>query len=805
MMASSKSICFDLVGLADIDIDMEVKSEHDSEEENYYDHNNCNSSDEFDVEFIIPEQRKPEETEIHTACIDSPQLLQTEIQDDSDEEVEDEPEVEIDEVTVQQELVEVELDPSLLLYVKRDKKPSDQLQQKQQLQTDLHLNQQKQIAEQEKTEDSHRLSISSLFPDQEDIFPALPNPNTRCKGSAVTAALRKVKRKPHREPLEPLKEIECSANNINNSRNIDSNKLRIDKQNIVDSADNANEDDDNDNCQETFCDPASPGYSDSEAKEQKQSMRASSMIIKRKRGRPRLKPLDFLEKMPAKRKIKNRKLRKKIKTKIKCHEVNKSDHLEQNELVEENNQPEKVLCVKQSEEINCNQEKKLENINSQKSDSDKKNVKKEKKMKKEKKKPSIFDEVKMDYTVLNNNEPKEKPKRIRKRDKKSREIATLSKPESFDCIECGRKFKEKSHLATHARAHIDIRNFKCNKCGSLFKTKTNLFFHMKTHSDAPFTCEKCNKTYRERRILMRHIRVVHSSQNMYSCDQCGREFKSMRNLSLHYTLHTGVKPFTCDHCSKSFVYKSTYIVHMKGHDADNSFNCELCPNTFNNKAEFRRLCNHHSEARPWLCTVCGKGYPLKGTLKNHMKTHEPEKPFKCTECPKSFMKKQSFECHLKIHAGESPQFMCDQCSQSYFNVFALKRHYLKHTSERKFVCEVCHKAFWMKDALKVHMRTHSNIKLFPCLQCPKAFAHKHSLDAHLRTHLDVQPYSCNVCQKTFIHKYNLARHERQHLLVSTMPVMPPSVISPQPQVMPISVMMLPPMPSSPGTTTLHIL
>lgn len=171
------------------------------------------------------------------------------------------------------------------------------------------------------------------------------------------------------------------------------------------------------------------------------------------------------------------------------------------------------------------------------------------------------------------------------------------------------------------------------------------------------------------------------------------------------------------------------------------------------------------------------------------------------------MKKQSFECHLKIHAGESPQFMCDQCSQSYFNVFALKRHYLKHTSERRFVCEVCNKAFWMKDALKVHMRTHSSVKMFPCSHCPKAFSHKHTLDAHLRTHLDVQPFSCNVCQKTFIHKYNLARHERQHLFSSAsvasithVPILPG-----EQQSLPISVMMLPPMPASPTSSTLHIL
>lgn len=169
----------------------------------------------------------------------------------------------------------MELDPSLLLYVKRDKKAVDQDQQKhqnpqehqaepqdqqkhqkpQENQVEQYLSQQKLVLEQETSENNQLFSMPSLFPDQEEIFPSLPIPNTRCKGSAVTAALRKVKRKPHREPLEPLSEIECSTNNITNTRNIDCYKLRVDKPIM-------NGGDDNDNCQETFCDPFSPGYSE---------------------------------------------------------------------------------------------------------------------------------------------------------------------------------------------------------------------------------------------------------------------------------------------------------------------------------------------------------------------------------------------------------------------------------------------------------------------------------------------------------------------------------------------------------------
>lgn len=337
-----------------------------------------------------------------------------------------------------------------------------------------------------------------------------------------------------------------------------------------------------------------------------------------------------------------------------------------------------------------------------------------------------------------------------------------NKWDSYPCDVCGMAFRQRSHLATHKRKHMTERRFKCNDCGTCFKTKSSLHFHMKRHSEAPFVCGPCNKVYPERKQLMRHIRVVHTSVNRYPCDQCDKAFKTRQKHDLHYTLHTGEKPFICDLCQKAFVYKSTFVQHMNSHVANKEYKCDKCPKEYAVCAEFKRHYMNHTDFRPFKCTVCSKSFPLKGTLKNHMKIHAPEKPYKCSRCDKSFMKKQSLDCHMMLHEGQSPQFMCDQCSQSYYNVFALKRHYLKHTGERGFRCEVCHKAFWMKDALRVHMRTHSNVKMFPCKECHKAFAHKHTLDSHMKIHAGVASHVCHFCHKTFIHKANLTRHIRLH-------------------------------------------
>lgn len=92
-----------LADLADIDIDMEVKSEHDSDEEMDCSGRSFDSNSLFGVEFIIPEQQKPDddnnpyESMLQVDSVASDLSNDFNIADvttcDTDEDLEDEPEV----------------------------------------------------------------------------------------------------------------------------------------------------------------------------------------------------------------------------------------------------------------------------------------------------------------------------------------------------------------------------------------------------------------------------------------------------------------------------------------------------------------------------------------------------------------------------------------------------------------------------------------------------------------------------------------------------------------------------------------
>jgi len=78
------------------------------------------------------------------------------------------------------------------------------------------------------------------------------------------------------------------------------------------------------------------------------------------------------------------------------------------------------------------------------------------------------------------------------------------------------------------------------------------------------------------------------------------------------TFLPGEKPYSCDACGKSFKTKGELNIHVQTHS--NGLRCPVCGETINGKKRFEQHVQRHYE-------VCGIVKTSKKTMQNHLKTH----------------------------------------------------------------------------------------------------------------------------------------------------------------------------------------
>ena len=78
-------------------------------------------------------------------------------------------------------------------------------------------------------------------------------------------------------------------------------------------------------------------------------------------------------------------------------------------------------------------------------------------------------------------------------------------------------------------------------------------------------CPHCSLFLSSRGSLHNHIKVKHSHEQGWICDQCGQGFARKDYLQKHLAKHAPKQVWICDHCGQGFIGKDYFRRHLAKH------------------------------------------------------------------------------------------------------------------------------------------------------------------------------------------------------------------------------------------------
>ncbi|KAJ8927824.1 hypothetical protein NQ314_019706 [Rhamnusium bicolor] len=353
------------------------------------------------------------------------------------------------------------------------------------------------------------------------------------------------------------------------------------------------------------------------------------------------------------------------------------------------------------------------------------------------------------------------------------------KKKVYSCKLCGKNYQVLSKIQIHTNMHTGVKPYKCDVCDKQFTHPSSFRYHISSHIvDKPFKCKFCDWTGVNKGNLNVHLKRFHdqievnkvenkdlktnmnieTSDKIFLCNICGKNFTRKSTLKTHLKIHTGEKNFECDICGFRFILKCTLIRHLAVHENEKKFNCNICGKGLSQKAylikhielfhgsDKKGMCAKREKTPSYFCSVCGKGFILKKSLERHKSVHKSEKD----RNEESIMKE------------ETKDFLCTQCGKQFTFKCNLDRHILTHSGEKPFECNVCGDRFTAKNSLDCHLNIHKGIKPYQCEHCQKSFRQPSSLRKHILVHTEERRFSCHICEMAFKTSSHLKTHFKRH-------------------------------------------
>lgn len=141
------------------------------------------------------------------------------------------------------------------------------------------------------------------------------------------------------------------------------------------------------------------------------------------------------------------------------------------------------------------------------------------------------------------------------------------------------RFDTPRDLILHQRTHKTSCDKWCRQCGLQFTTLSSCQAHLDVHRMKYYACPVCNKEYREKYLITKHI-PIHFESVLHVCKVCGKVFNARHRLVEHTKTHSEVRRHICSYCGKGFMKPYQLEQHLNIHTGSRPHKCIICSKTF---------------------------------------------------------------------------------------------------------------------------------------------------------------------------------------------------------------------------------